>query len=121
MALGRRLSLPIPEVVHDLRCSYKVHGTEYPLVDEKCSYLVTSCPKNGFGTNLHSMVAFNLRSMFSAYGVPNMSNQTPYLYAGEDFTAKEKRKKPGITLNFNDGSRRRVAVDVSQTCPVPTS
>ena len=70
MALRRRINLPIPEVVPDLRCSCKAHVTEYPLVDEKCSHLVTSCPKNGFCINLHNIVAFNLRTMFSACGIP---------------------------------------------------
>ena len=119
VAIRRRLNLPIPEVVPDLRCTCKAHGIENPLIDERCNHLVTSCPKNGFGINLHNMVAFNLQSMFSACGIPSKCNQSPYLHAGDNFSVKDKKKKPDIMLNFNDGSRRKIAIDVSQTCPIP--
>jgi len=57
--------------------------------------------------------------MFSACGIPSKCNQSPFLHAGDNFSDKDKKKKPDIILNFNDGSRRKIAIDISQTCPVP--
>ena len=42
VATRRRLNIPIPEVVPELRCTCKAHGVENPLIDDRCSHLVTS-------------------------------------------------------------------------------
>ena len=112
--LRRRLLLPIPAVSPGMRCHCNSHGSTRTTTDSLASHLVTSCPKNGFGINCHNNFVLSFRTLASACGISSTTEpNNAFANAGPEYSNINLR--PDILLSGTSS----IALDISQTAPIP--
>jgi len=121
IAICHRLYLPQPEGSTGLRCDCSRRG-EHPVIDDRCHHIITSCPKNAFGMNLHNAVSNTIKEAVNAAGFRAKREEVGcFQNVIDEFSERERRMRPDLTVFDLPGSHRKVIIDVSNICPIPIS